>query len=140
MATPRAPAMLLVAAAVVAETAAPVKAQSVQGIVAPVTVPTTTQTMTDAVSRNAVQVLEAYVDALVEVDQVVRRWQPHVDKVGGTQQEAAVRAQADVAIHTAIERDGRITVAEYQRIGATALRDPALLAQIQRMYRERTGN
>ena len=115
-------------------------AQSVQGVVAPVTVPSTTGTMTDAVSNNAVRALEAYIDILVDVDRVVRQWQPHVDQVAGTQQETLIRAQADAAIVDTIKRDGRMTVTDYQRIGAAAVRDPALMAKIQHMYRQRARN
>lgn len=115
-------------------------AQSVQGVVAPVTVPSTTGTMADAVSNNAVRALEAYVDILIDVDRVVRQWQPHVDQVAGTEQESLIRAQADAVIVDTIQRDGRMTVTDYQRIGAAAVRDPALMAKIQHMYRQRAGN
>ena len=140
MAKLRVPAMLLAAVLAVALTGDPATAQSVQGVVAPITVPTTTGTMTDAVSSNAVRALAAYVDVLVDIDRVVRQWQPQVDRVAGTLQEASVRAQADAAINATIRRDGRLTVTDYQRIGAAALRDPALMAQIQHLYRQRIGN
>ena len=106
MAKRRVPAMLLAAVLAVALTGDPATAQSVQGVVAPITVPTTTGTMTDAVSSNAVRALAAYVDVLVDIDRVVRQWQPQVDRVAGTLQEASVRAQADAAINATIRRDG----------------------------------
>jgi hypothetical protein len=131
------PAAFILAVAV---STGPATAQSVQGVVAPVTVPSTTGATTDAISNNATRALEAYVDILIDVDRVVRQWQSHVDQVAGTQQESVIRAQADAAIVDTIQRDGRMTVTDYQRIGAAAVRDPALMAQIQQMYRQRAGN
>ena len=115
-------------------------AQSSQSVVAPITAPLTTRTMTDAISDVVVTRLGAYVAALVEVDALVRLWQPRIAGAASRRQAADLRARADAELEAAIQRTRGISVAEYRRIGQAAASDPALRSRIHRMFRERTGN
>jgi hypothetical protein len=109
-------------------------------IVAPITVPSTTQTMTDALSGAATSSLDAYIGALAQVDALVRKWRPHVAAATSEAEAARLLQQANAQIDAVVAGAEGITVAEYRRIGQAAQRDPVLRDRINRLFRERTGN
>ncbi len=64
--------------------------------------------------------LEAFVTAVMAVDELVQKWTPRIRGAGKGEEDAKLRAEADAELLAAIEGTDGITVAEYKQIGDAA--------------------
>ncbi len=78
--------------------------------------------------------LEAFVTAVMAVDELVQKWTPRIRSAGKGEEGAKLRAEAEAEMHAAIKRTDGITVAEYNEIGGAARKDQALMSQLRQIY------
>ncbi len=78
--------------------------------------------------------LEAFVTAVMAVDELVQKWTPRIRGAEKGEEGAKLRAEAEAEMHAAIERTDGITVAEYNEIGRTARKDQTLMSQLRQIY------
>ncbi len=78
--------------------------------------------------------LEAFVTAVMVVDELVLKWTPRIRSAGKGEEGAKLRAEAEAEMHAAIKGTDGITVAEYNEMGATARKDQALMSQLRQIY------
>ncbi len=78
--------------------------------------------------------LEAFVTAVLVVDELVLKWTPRIRSAGKGEEGAKLHAEAEAEMDAAIERTDGITVAEYNEIGGTARKDQTLMSQLRQIY------
>ncbi len=78
--------------------------------------------------------LEAFVTAVMAVDELVQKWTPRIRSAGKGEEGAKLRAEADAELLAAIKGTDGITVAEYKEIGAAARKDQALMSQLMQIF------
>ncbi len=82
--------------------------------------------------------LEAFVTAVMVVEELVQKWTPRIRSAGKGEEGAKLRAEAKAEMHAAIERTDGITAAEYNEIGGAARKDQALMSQLRQIYLTRS--
>lgn len=84
--------------------------------------------------------LSAYADAVVEVTQVVRKWQPRIRSAQDEENEQAMeklQQQANAELVAAIQDAEGITLEEYKQISLAARQDEKLYDRLNEMVRAR---
>ncbi len=81
--------------------------------------------------------LEAFVTAVMTVEELVQKLTPRIRSAGKGEEGAKLRAEVEAAIRAAIEGTGGITSAEYKQIGDAARKDQALMSQLRQIYATR---
>jgi len=81
--------------------------------------------------------LEAFVTAVMVVEELVQKLNPRIRSAGKGEEGAKLRAEAEAEFSAAIERTDGITVAEYNEIGGAARKDQVLMSQLRKIYTTR---
>jgi hypothetical protein len=86
--------------------------------------------------------LEAYADAVVEVSQLVAKWQPRIQSAQQEQDKAKVQElqqQANAELVKVVQDADGITLDEYKEISQAVRQDKELYDQLQGMVEDRRG-
>jgi hypothetical protein len=84
--------------------------------------------------------LGSFVEAAIQVEQLVAEWSPKIE--GAADEDAAnqLREEANADLAAAIEETDGITVEEYRTIAQAAQSDPALSTRLREIYEQKSGS
>ena len=82
--------------------------------------------------------LEAFVTAALAVKELTKKWAPTLHKHGTSEEGLKLRKEATAEYIATIEKIEDITPDEYRQIAQMAVRDRALMAQLRKIFGERT--
>jgi hypothetical protein len=82
--------------------------------------------------------LEAFVTAALAVKALTKKWAPTLHKHGTSEEGLKLRKEATAEYIATIEKIEDITPEEYKQIAQTAVRDRALMAQLRKIFGERS--
>ena len=86
------------------------------------------------------QKLEAFVVAVVKVDQLIDTWAPKIRSAESDEQAQAMNKQANAELRQAIEQTDGITVDEYKTISNAMREDSDLMTRVEAIYKKQTAN
>ena len=85
------------------------------------------------------QKLEAFVVAVVKVDQLIDSWAPKIRSAENDEQAQAMNQQANAELRQAIEQTDGITIDEYKAISDAMREDGSLMTRIEAIYKKQTA-
>jgi len=83
--------------------------------------------------------LEAFVEAAIEANKVIDRWQPQIDAASSEARVEQLREQANSEIEAVIAATENMTLDEYRAIYHAAQIDAVLAAMITDLFKKRMG-
>ncbi len=85
------------------------------------------------------QKLQAFVVAVVKVDNLIDTWAPKIRSAETQEQAQAMNQQANAELRQAIEQTDGITVDEYKAISDAMREDTKLLSRVEAIYKKQTA-
>ncbi len=83
--------------------------------------------------------LSSFVDAAIQVEQLIAEWSPKIEGAADEQAANQLREEANADLSAAIEETQGITVEEYRTIAQAAQADPALSTRLREIYEQKIG-
>lgn len=83
--------------------------------------------------------LGSFVDAAIQVEELVAEWSPKIQGAADEAAAAELREEANADLSSAIEETDGITVDEYRAIAQAAQSDPELSERLRTIYQAKVG-
>jgi hypothetical protein len=80
--------------------------------------------------------LQSFASAVIAVNAIVEQWRPQIAAASSDAEKQQMAAQANEEMRAAVEGTEGMSVQEYQEIAQAAQGDAALMARIDRVFKE----